>query len=168
MLDAARATCDYYIELPRVRTECRTGIRALQDLRCCRIGDHGLPIHSTIASRWIVQRRRSLRRASFARSFSHHQRPGGGALLAGRTSRGANTVRSADRTSVSGIAPGTAAPFRLSLAQWMGLCSRGRRVPRGESSQWGDYHAREVALYLMRIAKDQPYLAFYGPPQRHA
>jgi unsaturated chondroitin disaccharide hydrolase len=40
---------------------------------------------------------------------------------------------------------------------------RGARVPRGESSQWGDYHAREVALYLSRLAQDQPYLTFFGP-----
>jgi unsaturated chondroitin disaccharide hydrolase len=39
----------------------------------------------------------------------------------------------------------------------------GAHVPRGESSQWGDYHAREAALYLKRLALDQPYLAFYGP-----
>jgi hypothetical protein len=40
----------------------------------------------------------------------------------------------------------------------------GARVPHGESSQWGDYHAREVALYLKRLALGQPYLAFFGPP----
>jgi unsaturated chondroitin disaccharide hydrolase len=45
---------------------------------------------------------------------------------------------------------------------------RGARVPRGESSQWGDYHAREVALYLLRIAKNEPYLAFFGPSLTHA
>jgi unsaturated chondroitin disaccharide hydrolase len=39
----------------------------------------------------------------------------------------------------------------------------GARIPRGESSQWGDYHAREVALYLKRLALDRPYLAFFGP-----
>jgi len=39
----------------------------------------------------------------------------------------------------------------------------GAHVPRGESSQWGDYHAREVALYLQRIATDEPYLTFFGP-----
>lgn len=37
------------------------------------------------------------------------------------------------------------------------------RVPRGESSQWGDYHARELALYIMRQAGGQPYLSFFGP-----
>jgi unsaturated chondroitin disaccharide hydrolase len=39
----------------------------------------------------------------------------------------------------------------------------GAHVPRGESGQWGDYHARELALYVKRLALDQPYLAFYGP-----
>jgi len=38
----------------------------------------------------------------------------------------------------------------------------GRKVPCGESSMWGDYHARELALYLQRIAQDQPYLTFFG------
>ena len=31
----------------------------------------------------------------------------------------------------------------------------------GESSMWGDYHAREVALYLLRVAEDKPYLKFW-------
>lgn len=31
----------------------------------------------------------------------------------------------------------------------------------GESSMWGDYHAREVALYLMRVASGGPYLKFF-------
>jgi unsaturated chondroitin disaccharide hydrolase len=39
----------------------------------------------------------------------------------------------------------------------------GATTPRGESSQWGDYHARELALYVKRLAEEGPYLAFYGP-----
>jgi hypothetical protein len=39
----------------------------------------------------------------------------------------------------------------------------GSKIPRGESSQWGDYHAREAALYVQRLAKGEPYLAFFGP-----
>lgn len=31
----------------------------------------------------------------------------------------------------------------------------------GESSMWGDYHAREVALYLLRLAEGGPYLKFW-------
>jgi unsaturated chondroitin disaccharide hydrolase len=38
---------------------------------------------------------------------------------------------------------------------------RGQKVPCGESSMWGDYHAREVALYVQRLAKGEPYLKFW-------
>ncbi|GAB7041389.1 MULTISPECIES: hypothetical protein [Catenuloplanes] len=38
----------------------------------------------------------------------------------------------------------------------------GQRVPNGESSMWGDYHARELALYLQRVARDEPYYTFFG------
>jgi hypothetical protein len=37
-----------------------------------------------------------------------------------------------------------------------------RKVPCGESSMWGDYHAREVALYLQRVIEGKPYLTFFG------
>lgn len=37
-----------------------------------------------------------------------------------------------------------------------------RKVPCGESSMWGDYHVREAALYVQRIADAQPYLTFFG------
>lgn len=38
----------------------------------------------------------------------------------------------------------------------------GQRVPNGESSLWGDYHARELALLLLREAKGDPNLAFFN------
>jgi len=38
----------------------------------------------------------------------------------------------------------------------------GRKVPCGESSMWGDYHAREAALYLQRIIQGERYLVFWG------
>lgn len=38
----------------------------------------------------------------------------------------------------------------------------GQKVPNGESSLWGDYHALELALLLQREAKGQPYLTFFG------
>ncbi len=37
----------------------------------------------------------------------------------------------------------------------------GKNIPCGESSMWGDYHARELALYIKRIAENQPYLKFF-------
>ncbi len=38
----------------------------------------------------------------------------------------------------------------------------GSKIPLGESSMWGDYHARELALYLQRLAKNEPYYTFFG------
>jgi unsaturated chondroitin disaccharide hydrolase len=38
----------------------------------------------------------------------------------------------------------------------------GSQIPYGESSMWGDYHAREVAVYLQRIIRNEPYYAFSG------
>jgi hypothetical protein len=38
----------------------------------------------------------------------------------------------------------------------------GQKVPCGESSMWGDYHAREVALYVHRINQGLPYYSYLG------
>lgn len=36
-----------------------------------------------------------------------------------------------------------------------------QEIPCGESSLWGDYHFREVALYVQRLVEEAPYLAFH-------
>ncbi|WP_128543398.1 glycoside hydrolase family 88 protein [Larkinella soli] len=41
----------------------------------------------------------------------------------------------------------------------------GSAIPYGESSMWGDYHIREVALYLQRIIRNEPYYTFFGALQ---
>jgi len=38
----------------------------------------------------------------------------------------------------------------------------GSKIPCGESSMWGDYHLREVALLLQRIIRNEPSYTFYG------
>ncbi|MDA0991937.1 MAG: glycosyl hydrolase, partial [Verrucomicrobia bacterium] len=38
----------------------------------------------------------------------------------------------------------------------------GRKIPCGESSMWGDYHMREAALYVQRVAKGEPELNFFA------
>jgi unsaturated chondroitin disaccharide hydrolase len=38
----------------------------------------------------------------------------------------------------------------------------GQKVPNGESSMWGDYHARELALLLLREAQGIAYPTFFG------
>jgi hypothetical protein len=39
----------------------------------------------------------------------------------------------------------------------------GRRVPCGESSMWGDYHGRELALCIQKLADAEPLPAFWAP-----
>lgn len=46
---------------------------------------------------------------------------------------------------------------------------KGSKIPNGESSMWGDYHAREAALYLNGVINNDPYYAFFncvGLPER--
>ena len=38
----------------------------------------------------------------------------------------------------------------------------GQKIPNGESSMWGDYHARELALMILREAKGESYLTFFA------
>ena len=45
--------------------------------------------------------------------------------------------------------------------------TEGSGIPNGESSMWGDYHARELALYLQRIIRNENYYTFYIKDQAH-
>jgi hypothetical protein len=38
----------------------------------------------------------------------------------------------------------------------------GQKVPNGESSMWGDYHARELALLILREARGEVYPTFFA------
>jgi hypothetical protein len=38
---------------------------------------------------------------------------------------------------------------------------KGRKVPCGESSMWGDYHLLELALLIKRMAEGGKYLKFF-------
>ena len=40
----------------------------------------------------------------------------------------------------------------------------GQKIPNGESSIWGDYHARELALLIWREARGESYLTFFRYP----
>jgi len=39
--------------------------------------------------------------------------------------------------------------------------AKSKSIPAGESSMWGDYHARELGLLLKRMAESKPYYTFY-------
>lgn len=38
----------------------------------------------------------------------------------------------------------------------------GSKIPYGESSMWGDYHIRELALYVQRIINNEKYYTYFG------
>jgi hypothetical protein len=38
---------------------------------------------------------------------------------------------------------------------------QGQKIPNGESSMWGDYHARELALMILKEALRRPYYTFF-------
>jgi rhamnogalacturonyl hydrolase YesR len=38
----------------------------------------------------------------------------------------------------------------------------GQKIPNGESSMWGDYHLRELALLILREAKGQSHITFWA------
>lgn len=44
---------------------------------------------------------------------------------------------------------------------------RGRKVPCGESSMWGDYHLREAALLVLRESRGEPWLTFFRGEHNH-
>ncbi|MCG8583951.1 MAG: glycosyl hydrolase [Pirellulales bacterium] len=39
---------------------------------------------------------------------------------------------------------------------------RGSKIARGEACMWGDYHLREAALYVERVATGKPYYTFFA------
>lgn len=39
---------------------------------------------------------------------------------------------------------------------------KGQEIPCGESSMWGDYHMRELALYITRMLQEAPYYTFFN------
>jgi unsaturated chondroitin disaccharide hydrolase len=41
----------------------------------------------------------------------------------------------------------------------------GSNIPYGESSMWGDYHMRELAIYVQKIIKGEPYYTFFNAVQ---
>ena len=85
---------------------------------------------------------------------------GSKSILAGRPDGGAHAPRRA--VSIDGSdARGASAPRRLPPAERLGLRPDGRKVPRGESAMWGDYHLRELALVLLRECRGEPWMTFW-------
>ena len=150
----------------RVRRHAVLGRRRARARASSATGATARPIRSTITSRSTAPRRRS--RAQ-------------GLLRLGRvlTARGAQptaiaTTQAGLRVARHAVRSRAVSEHRSATHQGLLLHSvyhwpngwdhvpAGRATPRGESSQWGDYHAREAALYVKRLAEGAPYLTFFG------
>lgn len=164
MLEAARATCDFYIDsaaaadgVPYWDTGA-PGLSALGDWRqrpADPFNDHE-PVDSSAAA---IAAQGLLRL---------------GRILAARGEDGSRYDQAGLQVLETLIDDG--GPYLSTGASHQGLLLHsvyhrpngwdhvpdGSRIPRGESSQWGDYHLREAALFVRRLAKGEPYLTFFG------
>ena len=165
MIDAARATCDFYIErgtaadgIPYWDTGA-PGLTALEgwaDRPADPFNEHE-PVDSSAA-------------AIAAQGLLRLSR-----VLSRRGEDGGRYEQAALLVLDTLLAEG--GPYLSTAADHQGLLLHsiyhrpngwdhvpaGSKIPRGESSQWGDYHLREAALLVRRIALNQPYLTFFGP-----
>ncbi len=165
MLDAARATCDFYIE----SAACADGIPYWDTGApgSTALGDWGARPSDPFNDREPVD--------SSAAAIGAQGLLRLGRVLERRGEDGSRYVQAGLRVLATLF--DASGPYLSTDDRHQGLLLHsvyhwpngwdhvpaGARMPRGESSQWGDYHAREAALYVQRLAEGGPYLAFFGP-----
>ena len=163
MLEAARATCDYYIEIAAADGVVywdtgAPGLAALHDWRT-RPADPFNDFEPVDSSAAVIAAQGLLR---LGRYLAERREDAGQYEQAGL--RILETLFDADGPYVSRD-PRHQGLLLHSVYHRPGGWDHvppGPRTPRGESSQWGDYHAREAALYVKRLAEGAPYLTFFG------
>jgi hypothetical protein len=164
MLKAARATCDFYIENSSIDgIPCwDTGAPGLSRMRdyldrpADPFNDHE-PVDSsaaTIAAQGLLRLGRYLEGKGRAEEGRRYWQ-------AGLTV--ANTLFGEPYLSTDPNHQGLILHSIYHRPNGWDHVPKGSKIPRGESSMWGDYHARELALYLQRIIRSEPYYAFFGP-----
>ena len=165
MLEAARATCDHYID-----------IAAADGVPYWDAGAPGLATLGAWGDRPADPFNDREPVDSSAAAIAAQGLLRLGHLLAGRGSDSADKYTQAGLRIVDTLLD-AAGPYLSADPDHQGLLLHsvyhwpngwdhvppGASIPRGESSQWGDYHAREVALYVLRLARGAPYLTFFGP-----
>jgi len=163
LIKAVRATCDFYID-----TSPADGIpywdTGAPDLY--RLGDYlnkpadpfndFEPVDSSAAA---IAAQGLLR---FGRYLQQHGEPDAGNRywLAGLTV--SNTIFDEPYLSTDATHQGLILHSIYHRPNGWDHISAGRKIPNGESSMWGDYHAREVALYLQRLITGEPYYTFFN------
>jgi rhamnogalacturonyl hydrolase YesR len=162
LLKPALATCDFYIE--QTPTDgipyWDTGAPLLHKLgdyldRPAQIENDYEPVDSSaaaIAAQGLLRLGRYLQRKGDNRGERYWQ--------AGLTT--ATTVLDEPYLSVDPNHQGLILHSIYHQPNGWDYVPEGSKIARGESSMWGDYHARELALYLQRVIEDKPYYTFFG------
>ena len=164
LLDAARATCDHYLDVAAADgvpywDAGAPGLSALDGW-----GDRPAdpfntlePVDSSaaaIAAQGLLRLARVLERRGSDDDADRYRQAG---LLV------LDTLFDEPYLSVDGTHQGLVLHSVYHWPNGWDYVPPGATTPRGESSQWGDYHAREAALYVKRLAEGPPYLTFFGP-----
>jgi unsaturated chondroitin disaccharide hydrolase len=169
MLDAACATCDHYIEVaaadgvpywdagaPGLAALAGWGDRPADPFNDCEPVDSSA---AAIGAQGLLRLARVLERRGDAANGDRYAQAGLRVL---------DTIFDTPYLSVDDTHQGL---LLHSVYHWPNRWDHvppGARTPRGESSQWGDYHAREAALYVKRLAEETTYLAFFAPGRRQS
>ncbi|MEI8294836.1 MAG: glycosyl hydrolase [bacterium] len=158
-LKAACAACDFYIEQSPVDgiPYWDTGAPNLHKLgnyldRPAQIENEWEPVDSSaaaIAAQGLIRLGRYLKDTPEGARY----------LQAGLTT--ARTVLSEPYLSTSAEHQGLILHSIYHRPNGWDYIPEGSKIPLGESSMWGDYHARELALYIQRLANNQDY-TFFG------
>jgi len=158
-LKAARATCDFYIEhtptdgIPYWDTGAPNLHRIENALdRPAQIENDWEPVDSSaaaIAAQGLIRLGRYLKGTTEGERY----------IQAGLTT--ARTVLTEPYLSTSEQHQGLILHSIYHRPNGWDHVPAGSKIPRGESSMWGDYHARELALYLQRLAEGRDY-TFFG------
>jgi unsaturated chondroitin disaccharide hydrolase len=165
MLDAARATCDHYLDIAAADgvpywDDGAPGLERIagwRDRPADPFNDHE-PVDSSaaaIAAQGLLRLGRILSARGEAAHADRYEQAGLRVL---------DTLLDEPYLST---APDHQGLLLHSVYHWPNrwdYVPPGSKIPRGESSQWGDYHLREAALYVKRLAENGPYLTFFGPP----
>lgn len=163
MRRAAEATCDFYIEwtppdgVPYWDTGA-PGLEALGDWRAAPadpFNDHE-PVDSSaaaIAAQGLIR----LGRWLLARGESSGQRFVDAGFVTTRTLLGAPYL--SEDEAHQGLLLHS---IYHRPNQWDHV-PHGHRVPCGEACMWGDYHLRELGVYVLRIARGESDYRFFGP-----
>jgi unsaturated chondroitin disaccharide hydrolase len=162
LLEAALATADYYLEI-----SCRDGIPVWDTgaPHLHRLGDYlekasdpfnpWEPVDSSAAA---IAAQGLLRLGNY---LGHQGRKKEGARYRQAGLTVAGTIFGEPYLSTDARHQGLLLHSVYHRPNGWDYVPKGQAVPNGESSMWGDYHARELALLIWREQQRQPYLKYF-------